>query len=65
MVAKPVHTSAAAPGKAGKPWSEDEEQRQLVGSDAGTPVAALTLAHVRSSGAITSRLLQLCRLQLP
>ena len=65
MAAKPARPSAAAPGKAGKPWSEDEDQRLLAGFDAGTPVAALALAHERSSGAITSRLERLGRLQLP
>ena len=65
MVGKPARPSAVAPGKAGKPWSEDEDQRLLAGFDAGTPVAALALAHERSSGAITSRLERLGRLQLP
>jgi hypothetical protein len=37
----------------------------LAGFDAGTPVAALALAHERSRGAITSRLERLGRLQLP
>ena len=65
LAVKSARPSAAAPGKAGKPWSEDEDQRLLVGFDAGTPVAALALAHERSSGAITSRLGRLGRLQLP
>ena len=65
LAGKPARPSAAAPGKAGKPWSEDEDKRLLVGFDAGTPVAALAHAHERSSGAITSRLERLGRLQLP
>ena len=65
LAVKSARPSAAAPGKAGKPWSEDEDKRLLVGFDAGTPVAALALAHERSSGAITSRLERLGRLQLP
>jgi hypothetical protein len=65
MAGKPARQGATAPGKAGKPWSEDEDQRLLAGFDAGTPVAALALAHERSSGAITSRLERLGRLQLP
>jgi hypothetical protein len=64
VAAKPARQSAAAPGKAGKPWSEDEDQRLLAGFDAGTPVAALALAHERTSGAITSRLERLGRLQV-
>lgn len=65
MAGKSARPSAAAPGKAGKPWSEDEDQRLLADFDAGTPVAALALAHERTNGAITSRLERLGRLQLP
>ncbi|MES2947499.1 MAG: hypothetical protein V4858_03060 [Pseudomonadota bacterium] len=68
MVVKTAHPSAAEPAKAakaGKPWSDEEDQRLLVDFDVGTPVAALALAHERSSGAITSRLIRLGRLQLP
>ena len=64
MAGKPTRQGAAAPGKAGKPWSEDEDRRLLDGFDAGTLVAALALAHERSHGAITSRLIRLGRLQL-
>lgn len=65
VAGKPVRQSAAAPSKAGKAWSEDEDQRLLASFDAGTQVAALALAHERSNGAITSRLIRLGRLQLP
>ncbi|MFY8042911.1 MAG: hypothetical protein ACOVOD_08280 [Rhodoferax sp.] len=58
-------TTATTTAKAGKPWSDDEDQRLLADFDAGTPVAALALAHERSSGAINSRLVRLGRLQLP
>jgi hypothetical protein len=64
MAGKPARASAAAPGKAGKPWSEDEDQRLLAAFDAGRPVAALALAHERSNGAITSRLTRLGRMQV-
>lgn len=67
VTAKPARASAAEPtktGKAGKPWGEDEDQRLLAGFDAGTPVAALALAHERSNGAITARLERLGRLQV-
>ena len=53
---KPARPSAAAPGKAGKPWSEDEDQRLLAGFDAGTPVAALALAHERTRDRKSTRL---------
>jgi hypothetical protein len=56
--------SAAAPGNAGKSWSEDEDERLVAAFDAGTPVAALARAHDRSAGAITSRLIRLGRLQV-
>lgn len=64
MAARSARPSATAPGKAGKPWSEEEDQRLLGSFDAGTPVAALALAHERTSGAITSRLIRLGRLQI-
>lgn len=52
------------PGHAGKPWSEEEDQRLTAAFDAGTPVAELARAHERSRGAITSRLVRLGRMQL-
>jgi hypothetical protein len=62
--AKPARPAAAAPGNAGKPWAEDEDQRLLAAFDAGTPVAELARTHERSSGAINSRLIRLGRLQV-
>jgi hypothetical protein len=56
--------SAAKPGHAGASWSEEEDQRLVGAFDAGTPVAALARAHERTSGAITSRLIKLGRLQV-
>ena len=56
--------SAATPTNAGNAWSEDEDQRLVAAFDAGTPVAALARAHERTSGAITSRLIRLGRLQV-
>lgn len=52
------------PGQAGKPWSEEEDQRLATSFDAGTPVAELARIHARSRGAITSRLVRLGRMQL-
>ena len=54
----------AAPGNAGKPWTEDEDQRLVAAFDANTPVATLARAHERTTGAITSRLIRLGRLQV-
>jgi len=62
--AKPVPAGAGAAGKAGKPWSDGEDQRLLAGFDAGTPLAQLATAHERTRGAINSRLIRLGRLQI-
>ena len=64
MAIKPVRPAAAAPGNAGKPWTEDEDQRLLAAFDAGTPVAELVRAHERTTGAINSRLIRLGRPQV-
>lgn len=50
------------PGKAGQPWSEDEDQRLAAAFDAGGSIAGLARDHQRSRGAITSRLLRLGRM---
>jgi hypothetical protein len=42
--AKSARPAAAAPGNAGKSWTEEEDQRLVAGFDAGTPVAALARA---------------------
>jgi hypothetical protein len=62
--AKPPRAASDLPAKAGKPWSEDEDQHLLAGFDSGLPVAALAQAHDRTTGAITSRLIRLGRLQI-
>jgi hypothetical protein len=64
MMSGKATRSAATPGNAGKSWSDEEDQRLVAGFDAGTPVAALARTHERSAGAITSRLIKLCRLQV-
>ncbi len=61
--AKPARPAAAAPGNAGKSWTEDEDHRLVAAFDAGTPVAALARTHERTTGAINSRLVKLGRLQ--
>lgn len=63
MVVK-AERSAATPTNAGKAWSDEEDQRLVAGFDADTPVAALARAHERTTGAITSRLIRLGRLQV-
>jgi hypothetical protein len=59
----PPRPRPPAPGKAGKPWTPDEDQDLLTAFDADTTVAALAQAHQRTNGAITSRLIRLGRLQ--
>ncbi len=63
MAAKSARPAAAAPGNAGKSWTEEEDQRLVAGFDARTPVAALARTHERTTGAINSRLVKLGRLQ--
>ena len=64
MATKPARPAVAAPGNAGKPWTEEEDQRLLATFDAGTPVAALARTHERTTGSINSRLIRLGRLQV-
>jgi hypothetical protein len=64
MIAKPARHASAVPAKAGESWSEDENRNLLAGFDAGTPVTVLARTHERTSGAITSRLIRLGRLQV-
>jgi hypothetical protein len=61
--AKPARPAAAAPGNAGKAWTEEEDQRLVAGFDASTPVGALARTHERTTGSINSRLVKLGRLQ--
>jgi hypothetical protein len=55
---------ADPPGNAGKPWSDEEDQRLMAAFDGGTSVAELAKSHERSRGAITSRLMRQGRLQI-
>jgi hypothetical protein len=64
MASKPARPRAALPGKAGKPWGDDEDRRLLARFDAGTPIALLAQDHERTLGAINSRLMKHGRLQI-
>ena len=64
LLAAKAERSAATPTHAGKAWSDEEDQRLVAGFDANTPVAALARVHERTTGAITSRLIRLGRLQV-
>jgi hypothetical protein len=50
------------PGKAGKAWSQAEDEQLLKAFDAGTTVQDLASLHERSTGGITSRLVRLGRI---
>lgn len=56
--------AADTPSNAGKAWTDDEDRRLVASFDADTPVAALARVHDRTTGAITSRLIKLGRLQV-
>jgi hypothetical protein len=47
---------------AGAPWSAEEDARACSEFDAGMSIAQIALQHGRSSGAITSRLVKLGRI---
>lgn len=47
---------------AGAPWSQDEDGRVCTEFEAGMTIAQIALQHGRSSGAITSRLVKLGRI---
>lgn len=64
QASKQAKQPTANAGNAGKPWTEAEDQQLAQAFDAGTPVAALAKTHQRTSGAITSRLIRLGRLQV-
>lgn len=56
-------SSAHRPGKAGLPWSAEEDRQLLQSFDAGASVQQLATQHQRSRGGITSRLVRLGRIQ--
>ncbi|CAN5500077.1 hypothetical protein BH11PSE9_BH11PSE9_38420 [soil metagenome] len=60
---KRVESNDGRPGKAGKPWSEDEDRQLLRGYDEGASVEELAERHERSVGGITSRLVRLGRIK--
>lgn len=51
------------PGNAGKPWSEEEDERLLGEFDRGCPLAELARAHERTLAGIQARLEKHGRLQ--
>jgi hypothetical protein len=51
------------PANAGKPWSEEEDNRLLAAYDGGLPIPELAEAHGRTRSAISSRLVKFGRLE--
>ena len=56
---------SAAPAKAGKPWTEEEDKALAEGFDAGGSIADLALAHQRTRVAIQARLVKLGKVEPP
>jgi hypothetical protein len=54
--------STARPPAAGAPWGADEEARLADEFDSGMPIRDIARQHGRTTGAITSRLVRLGRL---
>lgn len=63
--ARAADAPRSAPPKAGKPWSDDEDQALASAFDAGKPVPELAETHQRSRFAIEARLAKLGRIKLP
>lgn len=54
--------SANRPGKAGTPWTAEEDAELAAAFDGGAPVRELADKHQRSTGGIRSRLIHLGRI---
>ena len=53
------------PGKAGKPWSEEEDKELAEVFDSGKSIEELSTLRQRTKAAIQSRLLKLGKIQFP
>jgi hypothetical protein len=53
----------AAPDKAGKPWSKEEEEALVQEFDSGTDMGEIAKKHMRSQYAIRARLVKLGKLE--
>lgn len=53
------------PPRAGKPWTDEEEQRLLARFDAGESEADIARRLERTPGAVTARLVKLGRIEPP
>ena len=64
VTADPSRT-ANRPGKAGKPWSQPEDDELLAAYDAGQTIEALAQAHQRSRLGVEARLARYGRVPMP
>ena len=55
----------SAPGKAGQPWSEEEDTRLGTAYDSGQSIEELALTHQRSKWAIEARLARMGKIPAP
>jgi len=55
--------NTSLPRNAGKPWSQEEDERLLAGFDGGATIDALTAAHERTRAGIEARLVKHGRLE--
>jgi len=55
--------NTSLPRNAGKPWSQEEDERLLTGFDGGATIDALTAAHERTRAGIEARLVKHGRLE--
>lgn len=64
-VAKTEARQHRLPPNAGKPWTKAEETRLVQAFDEGRSIQQLAAEHGRTSGAITSRLQKLGKIEVP
>ena len=57
--------SQGAPGNAGKPWTDEDDQTLTAAFDAGRTLAELAERHGRSRVAIQARLIKLGKIEPP
>jgi hypothetical protein len=62
---KPRPNGKPAPGKAGQPWSEEEDTRLGKAYDSGQSIEDLAQAHQRSKWAIEARLARMGKIPAP
>jgi len=62
QAASTARKNQSLPSSTGKPWTPDEDQALLAAFDSGSKIKQLAAAHLRTNGAIRSRLMKLGRI---